>query len=128
MKFYPLRIDKYLWAVRFYKSRNAASVACKKGHVQVGGQNAKPSREIYISDEISIRKHQLVTKLYVLDLPKSRVGAKLVPQYCKNITPQETLDFYETVAESQRLSRVKGVGRPSKKDRRELDDFLDEGA
>jgi len=123
-----MRIDKYLWAVRFYKSRNAASVACKKGYVQVGGQNAKPSREIYISDEISIRKHQLVTKLYVLDLPKSRVGAKLVPEYCKNTTPEETLEFHEAVAENQRLSRVKGTGRPSKKDRRDLDDFLEKDA
>lgn len=123
-----MRIDKYLWAVRFYKSRNAASVACKKGYVQVGGQNAKPSREIYISDEISIRKHQLVTKLYVLDLPKSRVGAKLVSEYCKNTTPQETLEFHEAVAENQRLSRVKGTGRPSKKDRRDLDGFLEKDA
>jgi ribosome-associated heat shock protein Hsp15 len=123
-----MRIDKYLWAVRFYKSRNAASVACKKGYVQVAGQNAKPSREIYISDEISIRKQQLVTKLYVLDLPKSRVGAKLVPEYCKNITPEETLEFHEAVSENQRLSRVKGTGRPSKKDRRDLDDFLDNEA
>lgn len=123
-----MRIDKYLWAVRFYKSRNAASEACKKGFVQVAGQNAKPSREIYISDEISIRKHQLVTKLYVLDLPKSRVGAKLVPEYCKNITPKETLELHEAVAENQRLSRVKGTGRPSKKDRRDLEDFLDNEA
>lgn len=123
-----MRIDKYLWAVRFYKSRNAASVACKKGYVQVAGQNAKPSREIYISDEISIRKQQLVTKLYVLDLPKSRVGAKLVPEYCKNITPKETLEFREIVSENQRLSRVKGTGRPSKKDRRDLDDFFDNDA
>ncbi len=123
-----MRIDKYLWAVRFYKSRNAASVACKKGYVQVGGQNAKPSREIYISDEISIRKQQLVTKLYVLDLPKSRVGAKLVPQYCKNITSLETIELHEAIAENQRLSRIKGTGRPSKKDRRNLDDFLDSDA
>ena len=75
-----MRIDKYLWAVRFFKSRNAASIACKKGYVQVDGQNAKPSREVYTSDKISIRKNQLTTELYVLDLPKSRVGAKLVPE------------------------------------------------
>lgn len=120
-----MRIDKYLWAVRLYKSRNAASTACKKGFIKIGEQNAKPSREIFISDEISIRKHQLVTKFYVLDLPKSRVGAKLVPQYCKNITPKETIEIHEAVAENQRLSRIKGMGRPSKKDRRDLEDFLE---
>lgn len=123
-----MRIDKYLWAVRFFKSRNAASIACKKGYVQVEGQNVKPSREIYISDSISLRKNQLTTKLYVLDLPKSRVGAKLVPQYCKNITPKETIEMHDAIIENQRLSRVKGAGRPSKKDRRDLEDFLDEDA
>jgi len=123
-----MRIDKYLWAVRFFKSRNAASIACKKGYVQVEGQNAKPSREIYVSDSISLRKNQLTTELYVLDLPKSRVGAKLVPQYCKNITPKETIEMHDAIIENQRLSRVKGAGRPSKKERRDLEDFLDEDA
>lgn len=123
-----MRIDKYLWAVRFFKSRNAASIACKKGYVQVGGQNVKPSREIYVSDSISLRKNQLTTELYVLDLPKSRVGAKLVPQYCKNITPKETIEMHDAIIENQRLSRVKGAGRPSKKERRDLEDFLDEDA
>lgn len=123
-----MRIDKYLWAVRFFKSRNAASIACKKGYVQVEGQNVKPSREIYISDSISLRKNQLNTELYVLDLPKSRVGAKLVPQYCKNITPKETIEMHDAIIENQRLSRVKGAGRPSKKERRDLEDFLDEDA
>lgn len=123
-----MRIDKYLWAVRLFKSRNAASIACKKGYIQIEGQNAKPSREIYISDTISVRRNQLTTKLHVLDLPKSRVGAKLVPQYYKNITPQETVDMQKAVAENQRLSRVKGTGRPSKKDRRDLEGFLDEEA
>ncbi len=123
-----MRIDKYLWSVRFYKSRNAASVACKKGYVQVEGQNAKPSREIYISDKITIRNNQLSTVLYVLDLPKSRVGAKLVAQYYKNITPQEIIAMHKSIAENQRLSRVKGAGRPSKKERRDLEDFLDDDA
>lgn len=123
-----MRIDKYLWAVRFFKSRNAASIACKKGYVQVEGQNVKPSREIYISDNISLRKNQLTTELYVLDLPKSRVGAKLVPQYCKNITPKEIIEMHDAIIENQRLSRVKGAGRPSKKERRDLEDFLDEDA
>lgn len=120
-----MRIDKYLWAVRFFKSRNEASIACKKGCVAVGGQQAKPSREVYSSDKISVRKNQLTTELYVIDLPKSRVGAKLVPQYCKNITPAETVELHNAVLENQRLSRIKGAGRPSKKDRRDLDDFTE---
>lgn len=120
-----MRIDKYLWAIRLFKSRNAASEACKKGYVQVGGQNAKSSREIYISDRISIRQHQLTSEWVVLDLPKSRVGAKLVPQYCKDITPDEIVAQRQEIAETQRLSRVKGSGRPSKKDRRDLEDFFD---
>ena len=92
------------------------------------GQNAKPSREIYISDKISIRKNQLVKQIYVLDLPKSRVGPKLVSQYSKDITDEETIALHEAIAENQRLSRIKGTGRPSKKDRRDLEDFLDEDA
>jgi ribosome-associated heat shock protein Hsp15 len=123
-----MRVDKYLWAVRYYKSRNAASTACRKGYVQLGGQNAKPSREVYVSDKISIRRQQLTVEIYVLDIPKSRVGAKLVSQYCKDITPQEVLDLKNAADENQRMSRVKGMGRPSKKDRRDIEDFLDDDA
>ena len=119
-----MRVDKYLWAVRYYKSRNAASTAFRKGYVQLGGQNAKPSREVYVSDKISIRRQQLTTEIYVLDIPKSRVGAKLVSQYCKDITPQEALDLKNAADENQRMSRVKGTGRPSKKDRRDIEEFF----
>ncbi len=123
-----MRVDKFLWAVRIFKSRNAASIACKKGYVQIAGQNAKPAREIYVSDTISVRKNQLRIELQILDLPKSRVAAKLVPQYCKDITPEEIREQRNSVVENQRLSRVKGAGRPSKKDRRDLEDFFDEDA
>ena len=123
-----MRIDKYLWAVRYYKSRNAASTACRKGYVKLGEQNAKPSREVYVSDKISIRRQQLTVEIYVLDLPKSRVCAKLVSQYCKDITPKDALDLKLAAEQNQRLSRVKGAGRPSKKDRRDLEDFLDDDA
>lgn len=120
-----MRIDKYLWAIRIFKSRNAASIACKKGHVQIGGQNAKPSREIFVSDTISVRLQQLTTVLYIIDLPKSRVGAKLVSQYCKNVTSEASIELRKSIAENQRLSGIKGAGRPSKKDRRDLEDFLE---
>lgn len=123
-----MRVDKFLWAVRIFKSRNAASIACKKGYVQIAGQNAKPSREVYVSDKISVRRQQLTIEIYVLDIPKSRVAAKLVPQYCKDITPEEIREQRNSVVENQRLSRVKGAGRPSKKDRRDLEDFFDEDA
>ena len=83
---------------------------------------------VYVSDKISVRRQQLTIEIYVLDIPKSRVGAKLVPQYCKDITPQEALDIKDAADENQRLSRVKGAGRPSKKDRRDLEDFLDDDA
>ena len=123
-----MRIDKYLWAVRYYKSRNAASKACTKGYVQIGGQNAKPSREIFVSDKITIRQQQLWIEIYVLDIPKSRVGAKLVPQYRKDITPQDALDLKDAVDENQRLNRSRRMDRPSKKDRRDLEKFLDDDA
>ena len=123
-----MRIDKYLWGVRLYKSRNAASTACRKGYVKVAGQNVKPSREVYVSDIISIRRQQLTVEIYVLDIPKSRVGPKLVPQYFKDITQKEVLDLKDAANENQRLSRVKGSGRPSKKERRDLQDFFDDDA
>ena len=123
-----MRIDKYLSGVRLYKSRNAASTACKKGYVKVAGQNVKPSREVYVSDIISIRRQQLTVEIYVLDIPKSRIGPKLVPQYFKDITQKEVLDLKDAANENQRLSRVKGSGRPSKKERRDLQDFFDDDA
>ena len=121
-----MRVDKYLWAIRLFKSRNAASTACKKGYVQIEGQNVKPSREVYVSDKIRLRRDQFTTELLILDLPKSRVGAKLVTQYCKDITPEEILAQRTSVEENQLLSRVKGTGRPSKKDRRDLEDFFND--
>lgn len=123
-----MRIDKYLSGVRLYKSRNTASTACRKGYVKVAGQNVKPSREVYVSDIISIRRQQLTVEIYVLDIPKSRVGPKLVPQYFKDITQKEVLDLKDAANENQRLSRVKGSGRPSKKERRDLKDFFDDDA
>ena len=123
-----MRVDKYLWSTRYFKTRSIATQACRKGAVRVNDAIVKPSREVYISDKISVRKNQLTAELYVMDLPKSRVGVKLVSQYCKNITPQETIELHEEVSENQRLSRIKGAGRPSKKERRDLEGFLDDDA
>ena len=84
-----MRIDKYLWSTRYYKTRNMAAEACKKGHVRINGKTVKPSREVYKLDEIIIRKNQINYELSVLDVPSSRVSAKLVDIYRKDTTPKE---------------------------------------
>jgi len=119
-----MRIDKFLWAIRFYKTRNIAAEAIKKNHVHINGHVAKPSKDVFGGDLIEIRKNQINYKLLVLDIPKSRVGAKLVPQYIKDQTPKEAFEKQEMFRNAQNYYRQKGTGRPTKKDRRELDDFL----
>ena len=121
-----MRIDKFLWAIRFYKTRSIAADAIKKHHVRINGIIAKPSKDVFGGDELEIRKNQITYKILVLDLPKSRVGAKLVPQYIKDQTPKEAFDNKELQKLAQDYYRKKGTGRPTKKDRRELDEFLDD--
>lgn len=118
-----MRIDKYLWSIRYLKTRNLATQACKKGLVRVNGVVVKPSREVYPGDEISLRKEQINYQLEVLDLPKSRVGAKLVDLYRKDTTPKEAFEGQEMLQYAKSYYRKKGSGRPTKKDRRELDTF-----
>ena len=120
-----MRIDQYLWAVRYFKSRSIATKACKKGHVRVNDQVAKPSREIFPMDKIIIRKEQINHSLNVLDIPKSRVGAKLVDIYRLNTTPKDAFKQNELQSLAQDYYREKGEGRPTKKDRRELDDYTE---
>lgn len=121
-----MRIDKYLWCVRYYKTRNIATNACKKGHIRVNGDVVKPSREVYPMDTIEVRKNQINYKLIVNDLPGSRVGAKLVDIYRKDITPKEAFEAQELLKYSKDYYRKKGMGRPTKKDRRDIEDFYDE--
>ena len=121
-----MRIDQYLWAVRYFKSRSLATKACKKGHVSVNNQVAKPSREIFPMDKIIIRKEQINHSLNVLDIPKSRVGAKLVDIYRLNTTPKEEFKQNELQSLAQDYYREKGEGRPTKKDRRELDYYTED--
>ena len=121
-----MRIDQYLWAVRYFKSRSIATKACKKGHVKVNGQVAKPSREIFPTDKIIVRKEQVNLSLDVLDIPKSRIGAKLVDIYRVNTTPKDAFKQNELQSLAQDYYRGKGEGRPTKKDRRELDDYAEE--
>ncbi|MGB5820069.1 MAG: S4 domain-containing protein [Saonia sp.] len=121
-----MRIDKYLWSTRYFKSRNMGTEACKKGHVRINGQIVKPSREVYPMDKIIVRKNQINYELTVLDIPKSRVGAKLVDIYRKDTTPPDAFESNELLAYAKGHYRKKGMGRPTKKDRRDIDDYIDE--
>lgn len=100
-----------------------ATQACKKGAVRVNGDVVKPSRDVYPGDSISVRKNQITFQMEVLDLPESRVGAKLVDIYRKDITPKEAFEAQEMLQFAKSHYRKKGLGRPTKKDRRDLDDF-----
>ncbi|OBX24474.1 ribosome-associated heat shock protein Hsp15 [Gelidibacter algens] len=120
-----MRIDKFLWCVRYYKTRTIATEACKKGHIKINGQVAKPSREVYATDKVELRKDQIKYQLMVNDIPPSRVGAKLVDIYRKDTTPKEAFEAQDLLKYSKDYYRKKGVGRPSKKDRRDIDDFYE---
>ncbi|VXB97533.1 Heat shock protein Hsp15 [Maribacter litoralis] len=120
-----MRIDKFLWSTRYFKTRNIATNACKKGHVKINGITAKPGREVFPMDEIVARKNQIDYKFTVLDIPPSRVGAKLVDIYRKDTTPKEAFEHNELLQYSKDYYRKKGIGRPTKKDRRDIDEFLD---
>lgn len=121
-----MRIDKYLWCIRLFKTRSIATDACKKGHVKIEGTNLKPSKEIFGNEEITIRKNQINYKIKVIDIPPNRVGAKLVDLYRKDLTPKEEFEKTELLKYSKDYYRKKGTGRPTKKDRRDIDDYYDD--
>lgn len=123
-----MRIDKFLWCTRYFKTRSLATDAIKKGHVTVNEQTAKPSREIYPMDKIVLRKNQINYQLTVLDIPSNRVGAKLVDIYRKDTTPKEAFEHLELLKYSKDYYRTKGTGRPTKKDRRDIDDYTDDSS
>ncbi|WP_220763490.1 RNA-binding S4 domain-containing protein [Flavobacterium sp. UMI-01] len=118
-----MRIDKYLWCVRYYKTRNMVTEACKKNHITVNGQVAKASKEVFPTDIITFRKDQITQTITVLDIPDNRVGAKLVDIYRRNDTPPEVYQHLELLKLSKDHYRKTGTGRPTKKDRRDIDDF-----
>lgn len=121
-----MRIDKYLWCVRYYKTRNNATEACRKGHIKINGNAIKPSKMVFPNEKIVVRKNQVNYELEVLDIPKSRLGAKLVDLYRKDITPVEEFEKLELLKYSKDYYRKKGLGRPTKKDRRNLDELQEE--
>lgn len=122
-----MRIDKFLWSTRYFKTRNQATEACKKGHIRVNEVVIKPSRDVFPGDKLTVRKNQVNYELEILDLPSGRVGAKLVDIYRKDTTPKEAFEHSELLKYSKDYYRKKGTGRPTKKDRRDIDDYLDEG-
>lgn len=121
-----MRIDKFLWCVRYFKTRSLATNACKQGKVKMEGNNVKPSKEVFPADKIRVRKNQIDYQLEVLDLPPSRVGAKLVNIYVNDLTPKEAFEKLDLLKYSKDYYRKKGSGRPTKKDRRDIDDWFED--
>lgn len=120
-----MRVDKYLWCLRYFKTRSIATTAVKKGQIKVNDNVIKPSRNVYPTDVIIVRKNQIDYVLQVLDLPDSRLGAKLVDIYRKDITPNENLEKLDLLKYSKDYYRKKGTGRPTKKDRRDIDELYE---
>lgn len=119
-----MRLDKFLWCVRFFKTRSIAADEIKKNRVRVNGELAKSSREVDPADTITVRKNQIDYSFEILQLPQSRIGAKLVSLYITDRTPKEELEKLELKKLSRDYYRAKGEGRPTKKDRRDLDEFI----
>ena len=125
------RIDKWLWAMRIFKTRTVATDSCKKGRVSIGPSadssvTVKPSRLIKVDDIVHVRKPPVTYTFRVLALTENRLGAKLVPEYMENITPQSQLDLLEVVKISGFVDRRKGLGRPTKREGRELSRFTEQ--
>ena len=120
-----VRIDKYLWAIRAYKTRSEAADACNGGKVKLNGANAKAAKAVKAGDILSVHKGAVSFTYKVLQPAENRMGAQLVPSYAENLTPQSELDKLHAPSETIVLKRDKGAGRPTKKDRRMLDDLLD---
>lgn len=120
-----VRIDKWLWAVRIFKTRTIASEACKKGRVMIGDVAVKPSRNIRVGEIIEVRKPPVTFSFKVLELADKRMGAAKVPQFMENVTPPEQYELMELNKISGFVNRQRGSGRPTKKERRDLEQFTD---
>lgn len=118
------RIDKWLWAVRIFKTRTIAADACKKGRITINGISAKPSKSVKEGDTVQVRKAPITYTFRVLKAIENRVGAKLVPQMMENITTPDQYELLEMNRIGGFVKRAAGLGRPTKKDRRDMEDFL----
>lgn len=121
-----VRIDKYLWAIRVYKTRSDATDACNGNKVQINSVNAKASKAVKVGDLITARKGIVQLQYKVLQLSENRMGAQLVPDFAENLTPESELAKLHAPVETFFIKRDRGSGRPTKKERRELDALWDE--
>ena len=119
------RIDKWLWAARIFKTRSIAADACKNGRVTISGTNVKPSHSIKVGEIINVKKPPITYSFEVLQTIEKRVGAKLIPEVYKNVTDAKQYELLEMSRISGFVDRARGSGRPTKKDRRQLDAFVD---
>ena len=120
------RIDKWLWASRIFKTRSIAADACKNGRITIGGVNVKPSRMVKVGETVSVRKPPITYSFRILKTIEQRVGAKLLPEIYENVTAPEQYELLEMTRISGFVDRARGTGRPTKKDRRSLDAFIND--
>ncbi len=121
-----VRIDKWLWAVRIYKTRTIASDECKRGRVMINESLAKPSRTVKVGDVVQVKKQQITFSFKLTALAQNRMAAKLVPNFVDNVTKKDQLDLFELLKLERQNARAKGLGRPTKKDRRAIESFVEE--
>ncbi|MDE5785181.1 MAG: RNA-binding S4 domain-containing protein [Duncaniella sp.] len=121
-----VRVDKWLWAMRVFKTRTVATEACKKGRVMIDGVAIKPSRTVKPGDVVQVKKSPVTYSFKVLAVTQNRLGAKLVPDYMENVTPRSQLDLLDVVKISGFIDRRKGLGRPTKREGRELQEFTEQ--
>ena len=119
-----VRVDKYLWAMRIYKTRSIAADACKNGRITMNGVQLKPSRTFKIGDTFSVRKGPVTFTYRILNLTENRLGAKLVPEFLQDITTHDQLELLELARMASQSGRDRGTGRPTKKDRRDIESFM----
>jgi ribosome-associated heat shock protein Hsp15 len=120
-----IRVDKYLFAVRLYKTRSQASEECRKGKVTIGGMNIKPSRELNVGEILQLRRPPITRSYKILALTENRMAAKMVPEFLLETTPASELEILEVQKKMSVYNRERGTGRPTKKERRDLDDFFE---
>lgn len=121
-----IRLDKWLWEMRLFKTRTAAAEACKRGRVMVEGVAQKASKVVRVGDVVQVRRSPVVFSFKIKAIAASRVGAKLVPEYMEQVTSEEQLQLWELLRLDRQNGRAKGLGRPTKRERRSLDEFMDE--